>query len=72
MSFDCPVDPCPPTFEEYGGQESYFGGVPPLSTTIGYIVVLGFGLFFSIFTTIVVYVDRFFSGNANATSEHFK
>lgn len=66
---------CPPSWLEdpqYQGQESYFHGTPPLSTAIGYLVVIGFGAFFSIFTTIIVYVERVFSGNASQTSEHFK
>ena len=71
-AFACPIDPCPPEFDQYAGQSSYFGGVPPLSLTVGYLVVIGFGALFSVFTTIVVYVDRLFAGNANATSEHFK
>lgn len=33
--------------------------------------MIGFGALFSVFTTAVVYVDKLFAGNANATSEHF-
>ena len=69
------VDVCPPSWAEnpeYQGQTSYFGGAPPLSLTIGYLVVLGFGALFSVFTTIVVYLDKVFAGNASITSEHFK
>jgi len=68
------VDICPASWKmnpEYFGMDSYFGGSPPLSTAVGYIVVLGFGAFFSIFTTIVVYLNKVFSGNATITSEHF-
>jgi hypothetical protein len=71
-AFPCPVDPCPPNFDEFAGLTSYFGSQPPLSQTIGYLVVIGFGALFSVFTTAVVYVDKLFAGNANATSEHFK
>ena len=69
------VDLCPASWEEnpeYFGMSSYFGDSPPLSTAVGYIVVLGFGVFFSLFTTIVVYLDKVFSGNATLTSEQFK
>jgi len=68
------VDLCPASWEEnpeYFGMNSYFGDSPPLSTAVGYIVVLGFGVFFSLFTTIVVYLDKVFSGNATLTSEQF-
>jgi hypothetical protein len=71
------VDNCPVSWSEPGGGQlvgssSYFGGQTPLQTWVGYIIVIGFGLFFSIFTTIVVYLDKKFAGNANMTSEHFK
>mmetsp|Transcript_24090 Transcript_24090/g.32035 ORF Transcript_24090/g.32035 Transcript_24090/m.32035 type:complete len:698 (+) Transcript_24090:109-2202(+) len=61
----------PPKFDEYRGQEDFFGGEPPLSEGIGYLVVLGFGALFSIFTTLVVLADKVFAGNASITSEHF-
>jgi hypothetical protein len=69
------VDLCPPAWSvnpDFQGQTSYFGGESPLPVSVGYVVVLGFGLFFSIFTTIVVYVDKAFSSNATITSEEFK
>ncbi len=69
------VDTCPPSWAEnpnYQGQDSYFGETTPLSLTVGYLVVLGFGALFSVFTTAVVYLDKLFSGNATITSEHFK
>mmetsp|Transcript_1341 Transcript_1341/g.3357 ORF Transcript_1341/g.3357 Transcript_1341/m.3357 type:complete len:739 (+) Transcript_1341:173-2389(+) len=68
------VDTCPPSWStnpEYQGQESYFGGESPLSLTVGYLVVLGFGVLFSVFTTAVVYIDKIFAGNASMTSEQF-
>lgn len=73
----CPVegvDVCPPSWAEnpdYQGESSYFGDAKPLSLTVGYLVVLGFGALFSVFTTIVVYLDKVFAGNASITSEHF-
>ena len=77
---DCPsavegVTVCPPSWAEdpeYQGMSSYFGGESPLSLTVGYLVVLGFGALFSVFTTLVVFLDKTFAGNASQTSEHFK
>uniref|UniRef100_A0A7S1YU98 Urea active transporter n=1 Tax=Trieres chinensis TaxID=1514140 RepID=A0A7S1YU98_TRICV len=60
-----------PPFKEYAGQESFFLGEHPLNVSIGWIVVLGFGVVFSIFTTAIVMIDKFFKGNASITSEHF-
>ena len=57
---------------EYAGQESFFGGAPPLPVSVGYAVVLGFGVAFSVFTTLLVYLERRFAGNAAMTSEKFK
>jgi hypothetical protein len=53
-------------------QMAYFGGDSPPPVSVGYVVILGFGLFFLIFTTIVVYVDKAFSKNETITSEEFK
>ncbi|GAB5407553.1 MAG: hypothetical protein Aurels2KO_57840 [Aureliella sp.] len=50
--------------------DSFFGGEAIFGVGVGYAVVLGFGLFFSIFTTIVVFVDYKFGGTV-ATSEQF-
>jgi len=55
----------------FAGRDSYFQGATPLDTWVGYVVVIGFGALFSIFTTIVVYLDKTFAGNASMTSEHF-
>jgi hypothetical protein len=60
-----------PPFAKYSGMESYFEGNTPLSKAVGYIVVLGFGAVFSVFTTAIVFFDKKFKGNANMTSEHF-
>jgi len=64
-------DNLPPFFDKYAGQESYFGGESPLSLAVGYVVVIGFGAAFSVFTTMLVYFDKVFAGNASITSEHF-
>ena len=61
-----------PPFLKYLGQESYFGGEAPLSPAVGYAVVLGFGLFFSILTTVIVFVSRKYGKKGAITSEHFK
>ena len=72
------VENCPVSWSvgaeaaELVGRDSYFQGSTPLDTWVGYLVVIGFGAVFSIFTTIVVYLDKTFAGNASMTSEHFK
>jgi hypothetical protein len=43
---------------EYAGRTSFFGSEPPLSQAIGYLVVLGFGAAFSIFTTLIVHIEK--------------
>jgi len=62
----------PPTFEEYAGQQSFFEGDSPLSPGIGYLVVLGFGVLFSILTTGLVLMNKHFGAKGDITSEHFK
>ena len=61
-----------PTYEEYAGQDSFFGGKAPLSLGVGYLVVLGFGALFSFFTTGLVYSNHYFGATGDVTSEHFK
>lgn len=60
-----------PPLEAFAGQDSFFGGNPPLSEGIGYLVVLGFGAFFSVFTTVLVYMNKYFR-KTEMSSEHFK
>lgn len=62
----------PPLFLKYKGQESFFGGTPPLSQAVGYVVVVGFGFFFSIVTTMLVFINHYFGTKGDITSEHFK
>lgn len=71
MSFNMTGD-VSPTFEKYQFQESFFGGEAVLSKGIGYFVVLGFGAFFSIFTTVLFMLNKHFGKLQNITSEHFK
>lgn len=60
-----------PPFLEYQGQVSFFGGTPPLSKTVGYIVVIGFGAVFSVITTILVFIDSYYGSKKKMTSESF-
>lgn len=66
------VGPMPPTFTQYQGSESFFGGDSPLTVGIGYVVVLGFGVLFSILTTGIVLINKHFGNSGDITSEHFK
>ena len=61
-----------PPFARFDGQTSYFGGTPPLSQGVGYLVVLGFGLLFSLITTCLVLLNKYFGSMGAITSEHFK
>jgi hypothetical protein len=61
-----------PAYEEYQGKDSFFGGLPPLSEGVGYLVVLGFGVFFSFVTSGIVWANNYFGGSGEVTSEHFK
>lgn len=61
-----------PSYDEFRGQTSFFGGLPPLSEGVGYLVVLGFGIFFSFVTSGIVYANKFFGVTGEITSEHFK
>lgn len=61
-----------PPFAEYEGSTSFFPeGEAPLPTWVGYAVVLGFGLLFSVITTMIVYINKFFGSKGEITSEHF-
>jgi len=55
---------------EYRGRDSFFGDETPLPLASGYAIVLGFGAFFSVFTTILVYLDKKYNGTEH-TSEFF-
>jgi SSS family transporter len=56
---------------EYAGMTSFFGGDAPLPVSVGYIVVLGFGAAFSVFTTAIVYLEKLIAGGGSMTSEKF-
>ena len=51
-------------------QASFFGGDAALSEGAGYGIVLGFGIGFSLVTTLLVYLDKRFNGT-NISSEFF-
>ena len=51
-------------------KDSYFGGTPPLSSGVGWAVIIGFGVFFSVVTTLIVHLSRKYT-NTPTTSEHF-
>eukprot|EP00980_Cylindrotheca_fusiformis_P014906 scaffold4062_cov137-Cylindrotheca_fusiformis.AAC.12 len=60
-----------PPFQQYEGQDSFFGGKPPLPESVGWAVVVGFGALFSVITTIIVMAQRYFGEKGEITSEHF-
>jgi len=60
-----------PPFLQYEGETSFFTGQAPLPKWVGYTVVVGFGLLFSIITTGIVYINKFFGSKGEITSEHF-
>jgi len=61
-----------PPISDLAGQQSYFPkGEAPLPVGVGYAVVLGFGLLFSIITTAIVYINKYFGSKGEITSEHF-
>uniref|UniRef100_A0A0E0MB99 Urea-proton symporter DUR3 n=1 Tax=Oryza punctata TaxID=4537 RepID=A0A0E0MB99_ORYPU len=49
---------------------SYFGGKPVLTQAVGYAVVLGFGAFFALFTSFLVWLEKRYVGSQH-TSEWF-
>jgi SSS family transporter len=55
---------------QYHGKESFFGTDTPLPEGAGYAIVLGFGAFFSLFTTALVCLDKWANGTKD-TSEYF-
>ena len=62
-----------PPFAEYENSTSFFGDETPLPEGVGWAVVVGFGAVFSVITTILVFLNRYFAGEAaSETSEHFK
>lgn len=58
------------TDSKYAGASSFFDGAP-LGVGYGYLVVLGFGALFSVITTVLVAIEKYFGTNPVMTSEHF-
>lgn len=56
--------------EQYCCNTSFFGGEAPLGSWVGYLIMLGFGVAFGIFTVGLVYIDWKVLGSKN-TSEWF-
>ena len=48
--------------EQYRGMASSFGGTPPLDIGAGYGVVLGFGVFFTLFASFATFLDNRYAG----------
>ncbi|KAF0930851.1 hypothetical protein E2562_035427 [Oryza meyeriana var. granulata] len=73
---------CPPAELNFGAEYysvvngvcsragSYFGGRPALTQAVGYAVVLGFGAFFALFTSVLVWLEKRYVGSQH-TSEWF-
>jgi len=55
---------------QYQHAKTFFGDTTPLPLASGYAIVLGFGAFFSVFTTVLVFLDQKFNGTQH-TSEYF-
>ncbi|XP_075102373.1 urea-proton symporter DUR3-like [Nicotiana tabacum] len=51
-------------------QSSFFGGKPVLNQGVGYSVILGFGAFFAVFTSFLVWLEKRYVGSRH-TSEWF-
>ncbi|KAL8141732.1 hypothetical protein V2J09_014764 [Rumex salicifolius] len=51
-------------------QSSYFNGEPVLNQGVGYAVILGFGAFFAVFTSFLVWLEKRYVGSRH-TSEWF-
>jgi len=56
--------------EKYWGEDSFFGGDAPLPKWGGYLIVVLFGVFFSLVTTSIVKLEEKFVGT-KITSEFF-
>ncbi|PSS01293.1 Urea-proton symporter like [Actinidia chinensis var. chinensis] len=51
-------------------QSSFFGGQPVLNQGVGYSVIIGFGAFFAVFTSFLVWLEKRYVGSRH-TSEWF-
>ncbi|XP_015575080.1 urea-proton symporter DUR3 [Ricinus communis] len=55
---------------ECSRQSSFFQGKPVLNQAVGYSVILGFGVFFAVFTSFLVWLEKRYVGSRH-TSEWF-
>jgi hypothetical protein len=69
LSYDCKASYSISLFHTLHVYNSLLGTV---SQGVGYAVLLGFGLAFSVITTALVYINRYFGPGGDVTSEHFK
>mmetsp|Transcript_14098 Transcript_14098/g.25022 ORF Transcript_14098/g.25022 Transcript_14098/m.25022 type:complete len:689 (-) Transcript_14098:40-2106(-) len=67
---NCNGQTMPWVITKYCNMTSFFGGAPVLPTGTGYGVILGFGVFFAIVTTVLVWLDRVYAGTVY-NSEQF-
>lgn len=54
---------------QYMMMTSSFGGTPPLNVGAGYGVVLGFGVFFSLFASFATFLDNRYAGTVSTRWE---
>jgi len=57
--------------DDFKMRDSFFKDDPPLDEVYGWLVVLGFGAIFSVITTLLVLIEKYFGGGGSMTSEHF-
>jgi len=55
---------------KYQGDETFFGGDAYLPQAAGYAIVVGFGVFFSLFTVMIMHLEKKYVGT-KLTSEFF-
>ncbi|CAH9077557.1 unnamed protein product [Cuscuta europaea] len=75
MAFKCPPFDFSAEYYHLSGntcvrQSSFFGGKAVLNQSVGYSVILGFGAFFAVFTSFLVWLEKRYVG-ASHTSEWF-
>lgn len=56
--------------EEYLGQDTFFQNNSPLSLSVGYGIVLGFGFFSTIVITSLVYLDTKYGSPSNSGTKN--
>lgn len=56
--------------KEYVGQDSFFEGNAPLTSAIGFAIIIGFGGISTIIITAMIWLDQIFN-HTNLNSEEF-